>query len=93
MSDLCDSWARTQSGFRFVPVLSEPKAEDAWNGRVGFVHRAVMDDIADLSPYQVYASGAPAMVDAARADFCGQRHLPESEFFADSFLTAADTGS
>jgi CDP-4-dehydro-6-deoxyglucose reductase len=41
----------------------------------------------------VYACGAPVMVDAARRDFVAERALPEDEFFADSFLTAADTAA
>jgi CDP-4-dehydro-6-deoxyglucose reductase len=49
-----------------------------------------MDDIADLANFQVYACGAPAMVDAARRDFVRSRGLPEREFFADSFVTAAE---
>ena len=39
------------------------------DGRAGFVHRAVMEDFPDLSGYQVYACGAPIMVEAAHADF------------------------
>ncbi len=75
---------------RFVPVLSDPTPECAWTGRTGFVHRAVMQDFPDLSGHQVYACGAPVMVDAARADFSAKCRLPEDEFFADSFLTEAD---
>ena len=67
-----------------------PRPEDAWSGRTGFVHRAVMEDFPDLSGHQVYACGAPAMVEAARTDFTTQCRLPEEEFFADSFLTEAD---
>jgi CDP-4-dehydro-6-deoxyglucose reductase len=74
----------------FVPVLSHPTPECAWTGRTGFVHRAVMEDFPDLSGHQVYACGAPVMVDAARADFSAKCRLPEEEFFADSFLTEAD---
>jgi CDP-4-dehydro-6-deoxyglucose reductase len=65
--------------------------EDAWPGRTGFVHQAVLDDFRDLSGYQVYACGAPAMIDAARRQFIGERRLPENEFFADSFTYAAET--
>jgi CDP-4-dehydro-6-deoxyglucose reductase, E3 len=75
---------------RFVPVLSDPTPECAWTGRTGFVHRAVMEDFPDLSGHQVYACGAPVMVDAARADFSAKCKLPAEEFFADSFLTEAD---
>ena len=56
----------------------------------GFVHRAVMEDFPDMSEVQVYACGAPVMVDSARRDFSSQRGLPADEFFADSFLTEAD---
>jgi CDP-4-dehydro-6-deoxyglucose reductase len=52
------------------------------------VHRAVLEDHADLSAYQVYACGAPAMIDAARTDFVAHG-LPPEEFFADAFTFAA----
>jgi CDP-4-dehydro-6-deoxyglucose reductase len=52
------------------------------------VHRAVLEDHPDLSAHQVYACGAPVMIDAARADFTAAG-LPEEEFFADSFTFAA----
>ena len=75
---------------RYVPVLSEPTAEDAWNGRTGLVHQAVMADLPDLSGHQVYACGAPIMVDSARRDFGARCGLPDDEFYADSFTSAAD---
>lgn len=75
---------------RYVPVLSEPTVEDAWQGRTGWVHRAVMQDLPDLSAYQVYACGAPVMVDTARTDFTTQCGLPDEEFYADSFTSEAD---
>ena len=76
--------------FRYVPVVSEARPEDAWSGRSGFVHRAVMEDLPDLSGHQVYACGVPVMVDSARKDFVAQCRLPEDEFYADSFTTQAD---
>ncbi len=91
MIDLPRAWEKTFPDFRYVPVLSDPLPEDQWQGRTGLVHRAVMDDFPDLSGHQVYACGAPPMVDAARRDFIAGRRLPEDAFFADSFLTAADT--
>ena len=75
---------------RYVPVLSEAKPEDAWTGRTGFVHQAVMADWPDLSAHQVYACGVPVMVDAARRDFTQRCGLPEDAFFADSFTSEAD---
>jgi CDP-4-dehydro-6-deoxyglucose reductase len=75
---------------RYVPVVSDALPEDHWTGRTGFVHRAVLQDFADLSGHQVYACGAPIVVDSAKADFAALAGLPVDEFFADSFTTEAD---
>jgi CDP-4-dehydro-6-deoxyglucose reductase, E3 len=88
--DLARGWMARHPHVRYVPVLSDATPECAWTGRTGFVHRAVMEDFPDLSGHQVYACGAPVMVDAAKRDFLAARGLPEDEFFADSFLTEAD---
>lgn len=88
MNDLAERWSR-ENGIRYVPVVSEAMPEDGWHGRTGFVHQAVMEDFADLSGYEVYACGAPAMVEAAHADFTTQRGLPEDEFYSDAFTPAA----
>ncbi len=87
---LCEEWARSVAGFCYVPVVSNPLPEDAWQGRSGFVHQAVMADLPDLSGYQVYACGVPVMVDAAQRDFTSQCKLPDDAFFADSFTSEAD---
>jgi CDP-4-dehydro-6-deoxyglucose reductase, E3 len=74
---------------RYVPVVSNALPEDAWTGRTGFVHNAVLEDLADLSGVQVYACGAPIVVDSARAAYTAAG-LPEDEFYADAFTTEAD---
>ncbi|MDP2222067.1 MAG: CDP-6-deoxy-delta-3,4-glucoseen reductase [Hydrogenophaga sp.] len=75
---------------RYVPVVSDAQPEDQWTGRTGFVHRAVLQDFPNLSGHQVYACGAPIVVESARTDFSAQAGLPPEEFFADSFTSAAD---
>ena len=90
LNDLPLKWAAEHPDFHYVPVVSDALAEDAWTGRTGFVHRAVMEDFPDLSGHQVYACGVPVMVDSARRDFVAQCGLPEDEFYADSFTTQAD---
>jgi CDP-4-dehydro-6-deoxyglucose reductase len=87
---LPESWAATQANIQYIPVLSEPAAEDNWAGRTGLVHEAVLADFADLSGYQVYACGAPVMIDAAKRDFITTRQLPEEEFFADAFTFSSN---
>lgn len=88
LPELPQKWAAEHSNIRFIPVLSEPKPEDGWSGRTGFVHHAVLADYPDLSAFQVYCCGAPAMVEAAHQDFTAQG-LPEGEFFSDAFTFAA----
>ncbi len=87
LNDLAEQWQR-DAGVRYVPVLSEARAEDRWSGRTGFVHRAVMEDFPDLSGHQVYACGAPVVVESAHRDFTAQCGLPEEEFFSDAFTPA-----
>jgi CDP-4-dehydro-6-deoxyglucose reductase len=91
-NELAQSWAREQR-LRYVPVLSEARPEDAWSGRTGFVHRAVMADFPDLSGYQVYACGSPLMVEAAHRDFTLQCRLPDEEFYSDAFTPATPPGT
>jgi CDP-4-dehydro-6-deoxyglucose reductase len=80
----------SQLPLTYVPVLSRPRAEDAWTGFTGYVQHAVVQDLPDLSAHQVYACGSPAMVRAASRAFVSEAGLPENEFFGDAFLTAAD---
>jgi CDP-4-dehydro-6-deoxyglucose reductase len=90
MHALCEEWARTLPYFKYIPVISEARPDDNWNGRTGFVHRAVIDDLPDLSNHQVYACGTPIMVESANKDFVALCNLPEEEFYADSFTSEAD---
>ena len=90
MHDWVLAQAAKMPNLTYVPVISDALPEDAWTGRTGFVHRAVVQDFADLSGHQVYACGAPIVVDSAKADYVGQCGLPEDEFYADSFTTEAD---
>ena len=73
----------------YVPVISDALPEDNWTGRTGFVHNAVLQDVADLSGYQVYACGAPIVVDSAQSAYIAAG-LPAEEFYADSFVTEKD---
>ncbi|MEO8278986.1 MAG: CDP-6-deoxy-delta-3,4-glucoseen reductase, partial [Ideonella sp.] len=56
----------------------------------GLVHQAVMFDWPDLSGFDVYACGAPLMVEAAQRDFIARCGLPEVAFYADAFTSEAD---
>ena len=86
--DWLRSLEQARAGFSYRPVLSAGEA--AWQGRRGLVHEAVLADHPDLSGFDVYASGPPAMIEAIRSDFA--RHgLPRGQLFFDSFDYAPDT--
>jgi CDP-4-dehydro-6-deoxyglucose reductase, E3 len=75
---------------RYVPVISDAWPEDNWTGRTGFVHQAVVADLPNLSGYQVYACGAPVVVESAKRDFVAHCGLSSDEFYADSFISEKD---
>ena len=86
-------WAKAHPRFHFVPVLSEPGSDrtGAGSGRTGLVHEAVLADFPDLSGHEVYASGPPPMVAAAREVF-PEHGLDLERLFFDSFDYAHETG-
>jgi CDP-4-dehydro-6-deoxyglucose reductase len=93
LHDWAEQAAADTPWLSYIPVLSEPQVADTWTGRTGFVHQAVMADLPDLSGHQVYACGAPAMVDAAQRDFTAHCGLPADQFLADAFTSEADKHS
>lgn len=88
LDELPRRWAAEHPNFRYTPVLSEPRPEDGWTGRTGWVHEAVAADYPELSGYDVYMSGPPPMIEAARPAFAAQG-LPAEQLFYDSFEFAA----
>ncbi|WP_435627148.1 FAD-binding oxidoreductase [Candidatus Ferrigenium straubiae] len=86
-SDLPEKWQREHNNFKFIPVISEPKPEDGWQGRTGLVHEAILQDYPQLDGYQVYACGSSGMVEAGRAPFMA-KGLPEDQYFSDAFTVA-----
>lgn len=89
-----NDWVKAQlantPNLRYVPVISNALPEDGWTGRTGFVHQAVLQDLPDLSGFEVYACGAPIVVDSALADYTAKAGLPPEAFFADAFTSEAD---
>jgi CDP-4-dehydro-6-deoxyglucose reductase len=80
MLDKIKGW-ETEHNIKFTPVVSD----ETWSGRSGFVHQAVLEDFKDLSQYDVYACGAPVVVESAHRDFTTQRGLPHDAFYSDAF--------
>lgn len=90
LHELALRWCREKPQLCYTPVLSDPQPDEAWGGCTGFVHEAVCADHGDLSEHDVYMSGPPAMIDAARRAFLA-RGLPEERLYYDSFEYSLDT--
>ncbi len=89
LGELPERWAQAHPDFRYTPVLSEPIAEDQWQGETGLVPEAVVREHPDLSGFDLYMSGPPAMIAAARTLF--EAHgLPADRLYYDSFEFADD---
>lgn len=84
-------WASEHANFRYVPVLSEPAPEDAWSGRTGLVHEAILADFPDLSGFAVYACGSVQMVHTARPAMISQG-LNADACYSDAFTPAGGAG-
>lgn len=89
LESVVQGWVNKADNLKYVPVLSRPAAEDCWQGRQGYVQDAAVADFADLRDFVVYASGAPAMIDAAR-QACLKQGLPQEYFYFDAFEFASD---
>lgn len=68
----------------FIPVIENVTADDAWHGKTGLVHQAVMHDIVSLEPYDIYLAGRFEMVGAIRSDFVEHGALLQ-HMYADAF--------
>lgn len=77
-----ETWAASQDNFQFIPVVENPSAE--WSGHSGYVHQAVMKDIASLAPYSIYMAGRFDMIGIVRDDFIEHGAIRE-HMYADAF--------
>ncbi|UCB54166.1 MAG: CDP-6-deoxy-delta-3,4-glucoseen reductase [Thiotrichales bacterium] len=89
MDDMVNGWLAQYDNLKYTPVLSEPQADDDWQGTTGFVHEAIIEAYPDLSGYDVYMSGPPPMIKAGMDAFYAHG-LPESQIYSDSFEYSDD---
>ncbi len=83
-------WEREHPNFRYTPVLSEPEPGDDWQGRTGLVPEVLLADHPQLADYDVYMSGPPAMISAAKQLFLAHG-LDPAHLYYDSFDFAPDS--
>jgi CDP-4-dehydro-6-deoxyglucose reductase, E3 len=77
-------WVRRFPQLHFSAVLSEARAQEAGARQLGWVHEAVLARHPDLSLFDIYAAGPPALIEAIRATFPRAGARAHALFF-DSF--------
>ncbi len=84
MHEILLKWAENYEHIQYTPVLNNPKPDDNWTGRTGYVHLSIIEDYPDLSEYDLYGSGPPVMVYAGRDSFPGNG-LDLKNYYSDAF--------
>ena len=72
--------------FQFVPALSEPGDDEAWDGEIGFVTDVLKRHESDLRKAHAYLCGPPPMVEAAMP-LLAALGVPEKHIYYDKFTT------
>ena len=89
LDDLPSQWAREHDHIHYRRAISEPGSSSPGDEYTGFVHAAVIDDFPDLAGFDVYMSGPPAMIDAAKHAFF-EHGVEDQRLFFDSFEFGLD---
>jgi len=89
LDELPEKWARDYDHIHYRKAVSEPNGDDDETSFIGFVHEAVIADHMDLSGFDVYMSGPPAMIETAKHEFA-EHGVLEDRLFYDSFEFGLD---
>ncbi len=76
-------------GFRYIPALSGPTADDEWDGEVGLITDVVKRHESDLKGTHAYVCGPPPMVEAAMP-LLASLGVAEKRIYYDKFTTTGD---
>lgn len=71
--------------FRFIPALSEPAADDNWDGECGFITDVLFRNTDSLRAAEGYLCGPPPMIDAA-VEVLKQKGMFNSRIRFDKFV-------
>jgi CDP-4-dehydro-6-deoxyglucose reductase len=86
LPDLPYVWMQKLTNFHYTAVISQPKSQENWSGKTGYAQQVIVSDHPDLTSFQVYASGPPAMMSDAFKLF--QKHGLKKEFMHSDSLFA-----
>jgi CDP-4-dehydro-6-deoxyglucose reductase len=89
LHEQAQQWAVQNEHIQYSSALTEPGDAAATGSFKGFVHQAVLQQYADLSGFDIYMSGPPAMIDASRSAFL-EHAADKRRIFFDSFEFGLD---
>jgi len=89
MDEQVRQWARQHDHIKYTSVLSEPSDDELVDSLRGLAHDGVLQHYPDLSGFDIYMSGPPAMIDAGRATFL-EHGAQQRRIFFDSFEFGLD---
>jgi len=89
LDELPAAWAEQYGHIHYQRALSEKSSTSVQDCFSGLVHDAVVAAHPDLSGFDVYMSGPPAMIDAAKASFA-DHGLENDRLYYDSFEFGLD---
>ncbi len=89
LDELPRRWAEEHPHIQYRCAISEPTGNEPEDCYAGFVHQAVLADHPELSVFDVYMSGPPAMIDSAKRAF-EKAGVPKDRLFYDSFEFGLD---
>jgi len=82
-------WAEQHEHIQYSTALMESADAKASGSFNGFVHQAVLQQYEDLSGFDIYMSGPPAMIDTSRSAFL-ESGAEKRRIFFDSFEFGLD---
>ncbi|MBV1875931.1 MAG: NADH:ubiquinone oxidoreductase, na translocating, f subunit [Cycloclasticus sp.] len=82
-SDFMHALAEKYTGFHYHPALSH---QEDWDGHTGLITE-VVDRVMpnDMSEWQAYSAGSPAMVKAVADELIANKSLVPAQFFSDMY--------
>jgi Na+-transporting NADH:ubiquinone oxidoreductase subunit F len=84
MTDEFTAFEQVFPDFQYIPVLSQPKPEDNWVGKTGYVIPHLSGQLRDPKNTEAYMCGSPAMLDAVEKELI-KLGIPKTNIFYDSF--------
>lgn len=89
MHEIAQQWAQENEHIQYSTALLNDSHAASTGSFNGFVHEAVLQQYGDVSGFDIYMSGPPAMIDASRSAFL-ENGAEKRRIYFDSFEFGLD---